>query len=548
MRCPEFSEPITGKTIVRGADLIAQTLATAGVKVVFTLSGNQIMPIFDACIDAKIRLIHVRHEAAAVYMAEAYAQITGEIGVALVTAAPGFANAMAPLFTARQSESPVLLLSGDSPLGRDGDGAFQELDQVSISTALTKQSRRLVDAAQAGSDVAAAIRLALSGRQGPVHLALPFDIVESDVGQPGRPRLEDMVPDCVAADADSVKTIREVLAAAERPIILTGPMLNYSRAGGLITALQESLDVPVIAMESPRGLKDPSLGAVASVLRQADVILNLGKNIDFTLGFGGTQAVNKNSQWLLVDPDPEILQRGQRALGAQVVGTYHANARLTAQALLDDRTATCRSKWREQTASAISRRSPDPVTEDGEPMSTVAVSGAIQRYLDKSDDPILVIDGGEAGQWAQACLSARTRVINGPAGAIGGCLCYAIAAKVARPAASVVVFMGDGTAGFHFSEFETAHRYGLAFLAVIGHDARWNAEYQIQLREYGKDRLYECELDATRYDLAAAGFGCHAEHVSEVSQLDAALERAAGSGLPACVVTEIAAIAAPSVV
>jgi len=533
---------------VRGADLIAQTLATAGVKVVFTLSGNQIMPIFDACIDAKIRLIHVRHEAAAVYMAEAYAQITGEIGVALVTAAPGFANAMAPLFTARQSESPVLLLSGDSPLARDGDGAFQELDQVSISTALTKKSRRLVDAAQAGTDVAAAIQLALSGRQGPVHLALPFDIVECEVSEPDRPALKDMAPDSVAADADSVKTMRKILAAAERPVILTGPMLNYTRAGDLITALEDSLDAPVIAMESPRGLKDPSLGAAATILRQADVILSLGKNIDFTVGFAGTQAIGENSQWLLVDPDPGVLQRGQRALGGRVIETYHANARQTAQALAGQTTAARRTEWRAQTASAINRRSPDPVTRDGEPMSTVTVSKAIQRYLDKSDDSILVIDGGEAGQWAQACLSARTRIINGPAGAIGGCLCYAIAAKVARPAASVVVFMGDGTAGFHFSEFETAHRYGLAFVAVIGHDARWNAEYQIQLRDYGADRLYECELDATRYDLAAAGFGCHAEHVREASELDAALERAADSGLPACVVTEIAAIAAPSVV
>ena len=110
---------------MRGADVIARGLAAAGVEVIFSLSGNQIMVIYDACIDAGIRVIHVRHEAAAVYMAEAYAQLTDGIGVALVTAGPGLASAMVPMFTSMMSESPVLLLSGDSPIAQDGAGAFQ---------------------------------------------------------------------------------------------------------------------------------------------------------------------------------------------------------------------------------------------------------------------------------------------------------------------------------------------------------------------------------------------------------------------------------------
>jgi len=158
----------------------------------------------------------------------------------------------------------------------------------------------------------------------------------------------------------------------------------------------------------------------------------------------------------------------------------------------------------------------------------------------------LICDGGEFGQWAQACVSAPTRIINGPAGAIGGGLCYAIAAKLNRPDATVVALMGDGTVGFHLSEFETALRCGAPFIAVIGHDARWNAEVQIQLRDYGPDRLNGCQLNDTRYDLAAAGLGCHGEHVTDPDQLAGAFQRAMESGLPACVNVRIEGLAAPS--
>ncbi len=135
---------------MRGADILVQTLAKAGVRRIFGLSGNQIMPIFDACIDAGIEIVHTRHEAAAVFMADAFAQLTGQVGIALVTAAPGFANALGPLYSARASESPVLLLSGAAPIAQDGMGAFQELAQAEMAAAVTKLSFRASSAATLG--------------------------------------------------------------------------------------------------------------------------------------------------------------------------------------------------------------------------------------------------------------------------------------------------------------------------------------------------------------------------------------------------------------
>jgi acetolactate synthase-1/2/3 large subunit len=503
---------------MRGADLLTQTLAKAGVKLIFSLSGNQIMPIYDACIDAGIRIIHTRHEGAAVYMAEAYAQLTGEVAVAMVTAGPGFASGLGPLVTARASESPILLLSGDSPRSGDGRGCFQELDQVGISKPLTKLSLRPRTAENLGSDTALALRVAASGRPGPVHLALPFDLLNSKIGDLVLPAAQDFEPEVIAAGNQALATIIDTLAAAERPIVLTGPLLNPSRAPQ-IRHLAQALDAPVVAMESPRGLKDPSLGNFAAALAQADVILSLGKIIDHTTGFGQPPAFGSESKILVVDPDTGELERARRAPGA---GASRRRRR--------HRTGIDLDGWRDRRPLRLAARS--------RRCDCLSIPGA-RACGRRRDAPNCRLRRRAAA--AGACLSAKTRIINGPSGCIGGSIGYALAAKIARPEATVIALLGDGTAGFHFSEFETARRYGTDFIAVIGHDARWNAEYQIQQRDYGAERIYETELDATRYDLAAAGLGCHGEHIADPAYLEPAL-----SGLPGCVVCEITGLPAPS--
>ena len=171
----------------------------------------------------------------------------------------------------------------------------------------------------------------------------------------------------------------------------------------------------------------------------------------------------------------------------------------------------------------------------------------LQALLDSHAESVLVCDGGEIGQWASACLSAPHRVINGVAGSIGSGLPYALGARCAQPDAPVVAVMGDGTVGFHIAEFDTAVRYRLPFVAVVGNDARWNAEYQIQLREYGSGRLLGCELLPTRYDLVAQAFGAHGEQVSDAAAMTPAVGRASATGLPACINVMIEGVAAPQI-
>ena len=172
---------------------------------------------------------------------------------------------------------------------------------------------------------------------------------------------------------------------------------------------------------------------------------------------------------------------------------------------------------------------------------------ALRPYVERDPDTVLICDGGEFAQWGQSMLPVRRRLINGVAGSIGASLSFALAARMVEPKAPVFAVLGDGTIGFHISEFETAVRRGLPFVAILGNDARWNAESEIQRRDYGANRMHGCELLPARYDQVVAALGGHGEHVERAADLPAAIERALASGKPACINVMIESIAAPAI-
>ena len=169
--------------MMRGADIVARTLQDLGVTRIFTLSGNHIMPIFDALLSTNIQLIHARHEAACVHMADAWGRLTGEPGIALVTGGQGHSNAVAALYNALASESPLVLLSGHAPLSELGRGAFQEMAQADLARPVTKASWTAQAATTLGADIARAFELATAGRPGPVHVSLPVDLLEQAIAR-----------------------------------------------------------------------------------------------------------------------------------------------------------------------------------------------------------------------------------------------------------------------------------------------------------------------------------------------------------------------------
>lgn len=539
-------------TSQRGADALVATLVAAGVRHIFSLSGNHIMPVYDALLGSGIRIVHVRHEAAAVHMADAYARLTGEVGVALVTGGQGHTNAVAALTTAQCADSPVLLLSGHAPLGELGLGAFQELRQADLAAPVAKAAWTAGSATTLAADIARAMALARSGRPGPVHVSLPTDVVEAAIAPTAPPAAEAFRPAVQPVSAATAVALAGVIAAAARPLIVAGPMLASADGRAALAALEAALGVPAVVMESPRGLADPSLGAFADVARSADLIVLLGKPLDFTLRFARAPHVAADCRFAVVDPEPAMLARAAHVLGTRLDLAALGDARSAVEALAAAAAARApRDRtWLAEARDAIAFRPASWATARAnapDRLHPVEMLAPVADVLARHPDAILVSDGGEIGQWAQAVCGARRRVINGVAGSIGAGLPFALAARIVEPAAPVIAIMGDGTFGFHMAEIDTAGREGLGFVAVVGNDARWNAEHQIQLRDYGAERTHACGLLPSRYDRVAEALGGYGALVTQAGEMAGALQAALSSGRPACLNVMLDGLPAPNI-
>ena len=529
-----------------GANELVESLVAAGVKHLFTLSGNHILSIYNAAIGQDIQLIHTRHEAAAVHMADAWGRLTDRPGVCLLTAGPGHCNALSALYVAFMAESPLVALSGHVPLQQMGKGSFQEIDQVAMAKPVTKAAWLVEEVDRLGHEMDRAFALANEGRPGPVHLSLPTDVLEATLSTAE----STPVSDDLNIENSSIlndKTLDEILShlsKAKRPLILTGPAMGRSRRWVDVSQLSTVMGIPALPMESPRGVNDPWLHRAANYLPQADAVLLLGKKIDFSLGFGRPPFFAPSCHFIQIDADRTQLRETEGVILALCANPSIAVRQLGLRA----RTRQFPTNtWSEEIGAARDtlpaewehlRQSSD------RPIHPLRVCEALQPFLE--DEGILVSDGGEFGQWAQAGLVAQTRLINGLSGSIGSSLPMALGAKLVHPNRQVFVTMGDGTFGYHALEIDTALRYNLPVIVIIGNDARWNAEYQLQLRHYGPDRTVGCELMPSRYDKLAAALGGHGEFVQHPDELAPALQRAAASGVPACVNVRIKSVSAPT--
>jgi acetolactate synthase-1/2/3 large subunit len=277
----------------------------------------------------------------------------------------------------------------------------------------------------------------------------------------------------------------------------------------------------------------------------------LGKALDFTTKWATGPAFDPEVRLISIDPDDALVERARKEKGERLLIGAAADSANAAEALLARAKASPKvSGWHAEARAALDNRPAawrNIASQTLGRLHPAEVFRALRPFVERDADTVLICDGGEFAQWGQSMLPVRRRLINGVTGSIGSALSFALAARLQEPKAPVFAVLGDGTIGFHISEFETAVRRGLPFVAVLGNDARWNAESEIQRRDYGANRMHGCELLPARYDQVVVALGGHGEHVERAADLPAAIERALASGKPACINVMIESVAAPAI-
>jgi acetolactate synthase-1/2/3 large subunit len=510
-----------------GARIVAETLHHLGVKTIFTVSGNQILQLIDALPDVGIRIVHMRHETAAAYAAAGYAEISGTPGVVLTSAGPAFLASLQGIGIANSMELPLLFLSGASPLRQRGMGAFQDLDQITIASSVCKASSEIESVERAAPTIAHAFRLAAAGIPGVVHVAMPADVL---TGTSARPLPAGDATPPLRLSVEQRTTLGQMaqrLATAQRPAIIARPAAARGQAATALDTLAATLGVVPLVAESPRGFSDLKYEEIVPLLAESDCLLVVAP-ADFVVAFLDGSTMPSESNILLIDaptdPDPQIEPNVRvQAPPDMAIGWL---------AQQTQRTTPVDPQW--SSRMTISR--PPAGDEDDEHGAHPQSAAMVIRGRLESED-IVVLDGGEFCQWVRLALrDLPNRVLwNGKLGAIGGSIPMAIGAKVADPSRRVVAALGDGSAGYHLSEFETAFREGVQFVAIVGNDELWGVEWHMQVERYGIDRAFSTALSPARYDVAAAGFGAAGYDLDYLSDLDAALSRAMATDLPVCI-------------
>jgi acetolactate synthase-1/2/3 large subunit len=524
------------------AGLIARFLKAHGIDRVFGLCGGHIMPIWMRLDAEGIAIVDVRDERAAVYMAHAYGQLKGTIGVALVTAGPGVTNALTGIANAHVARAPVLVLSGVPPQPQDNRGALQDLAHAELVRPLTRYARTVRDPALALPELDEAVARALGegGDPGPAYLDFPTDTLRAEVPLVLQ-RSEHLDPKpALRLQPDPVAIARAVdlLWQARRPVVISDR--GARRAGPELIALLDALGAPYLDTGESKGLvpdAHPSVVAAmrGSVMGEADVVFTVGRRLDFQLGYG-SPAIFGAARFVRLADAPgelrdnrrgavEILASADLALAALV-----AAARGRAPAIDRAWAQRLRSQHSERAArlQAAMRAAPADACGLMHPNTLLAhVQDAI------GTDAVVVADGGDFLSFARVALQCSAYLDPGSLGCIGVGTAFGIGAKLAAPDRTVAVLTGDGAFGFNAMELDTAARHRVPVLIVVANNGAWQIEVHDQAQTHGKVVGTRLQDDADHAALARA-LGLHGERVSRAEDLPAALGRALRN-LPALV-------------
>ena len=515
------------------AALIARLLKARGVDRVFGLCGGHIMPIWMRLDAEGIRIIDVRDERAAVYMAHAHAELTGGLGVALVTAGPGVTNAMTGIANAHVARASVLVISGTPPRAQENRGALQDMAHTDFIKPLTRYARtvRQPELVLQELDEAIARAFGQGGEPGPVYLDFPVDTLRADV--PLAVQLpEHFAPkshDSMLPDPAAVQRAVDLLWAARKPLFVSGR--GARGAGAILTRLLDRLGALYLDTGESRGLVSdghPSVVAAmrGSVMSEADLIITVGRRLDFQLAYGSPAVFGAAKFLRLADCAAEL--RDNRRGAAEVFATPSASleAILTAAGQREPSTdkawaSTVRAKHLERADKLLASMKVAPPGSDGL-MHPNRLLAALRDKL--PSDAVIVADGGDFLSFARVGLPASTYLDPGSLGCIGVGTPFGVAASLALPERTVAVLTGDGAFGFNAMEIDTAVRHKAPVLIVVANNGAWAIEVRDQQETHGK--VVGTQLQFADHAAMARAFGMHGERVERVEDLPAAIERA----------------------
>ena len=523
-----------------GGKILADQLRLHGAKLIFGVPGESYLPVIDALYDTRdaMPFIVCRQEGGAAMMAEAYGKLTGEPGICMVTRGPGAANASAGVHIARQDSTPMILFIGQAKRGFLDREAFQEVDFRQMFAPLAKWAAQIDDAARIPEYVSRAFHVAVSGRPGPVVLALPEDMLaeEADVADPKPYQRIEAHP-----SPKHMEQFRELLAAAKRPLAILGGAGWDAQAVAQVQAFAEACGLPVAASfrrqdyfgnERPCYVGDVGLGInpkLAQKIRDADLLLVLGARLSevMTSGYTLVEVPSPKQKLVHVYADPGELGRNFQA-DLPIAASPRGFAAALAQTGPVDGAAW--SGWAQEARKAYEEWQA-PLTSPG----TLQLA-EIVLWLRKTlpDDAIMVNGAGNFSVWVHRFF--RYRQFGTQLAPVSGSMGYgvpaAVAAKLVHPGRTVVSFSGDGCFLMTGQEFATAVQYRVPAIFIVVNNGIYGTIRMHQERSF-PGRVYGSDLhnpDFAAYARAFGGFGAIVEKTEEFA---AAFEAAQASGLPA---------------
>jgi len=523
-----------------GGTVLAQAIQQQGFDTFFYIMGAPMMQVESACMRLGLRGIDVRHEQAAVMAAHAYARLRGRPGLCMAASGPGTANMITGVAHAWADCVPVVALGGSSPSIASGHGPFQEIDQLKMMEPCVKWSARVHHASRMPELLDMAVRMAVSGKPGPVYLDLPADVLMEEV-DPAAVWFPQPAPETgrsrPAMSARELAQLGDLLRQAERPVILSGGGIGWSDAHAELQALVDAAGIPFYTTPQGRGCipEDHELcfpTARATAFREADLLLILGTRLNYIIGHAAPPRFSATAKIVRIDIDAAEIASSQKVhLGivADLKSALEQIAGLSGAALKARYAPWCRRLAAVEHDKAAKQEA--LLVNDAKPIHPLRLCREVRDFMDR--DAVLCVDGQEILTFGRQVIPSfvpNHRLNSGTFGTMGVGMPFGVGAKAAAPDKQVIVLHGDGSFGMNAMEFDTAVRHKLPVLVIISLNGGWTADPERV--KPGRDLGY------TRFDQVAIALGGHGEFVQEPGEIRPALERAAAAvraGQPALV-------------